>query len=337
MRRVVQRGRGVFEVEEKPTPKPGPGEILIKIAYCGICGSDLHFFDIENAPSGNVLGHEWSGTIAQAGPGVEALKVGDHVSMGGIPKSMVPEGLVLKPDFSNMFEMHPVAHAGGYSDYLLYEAGAVLKVPDGVSLKEAALSDTLGIGIMAVHKTKVKIGSSVLIIGAGPIGLTTLLSVRLAGAGQVVVTEMVEKRKQMALSMGADLILDPTEVNIEGEVLKLTGGLGFDIVMESAGVPTTIQQAVNTVKRSGMVGMVGVSFKTAEINPGAWYAKDVTATVIPGGDLVTALKVIARKQIDVNPLISGVVGLDDLQESFEGLLKPNDQLKVLVAPNDNSL
>ncbi len=333
MKVAVQQGKGRLTIEERPNPRPGPGQVLIKIAYCGICGSDLHYFNHDHAPSGNVLGHEWSGTIAEVGEGVDKLKVGDKVTMAGIPFWLIPERKPeLLSDETEMLLSHPVAHAGGFAEYILYYANAVHPIPEGVSLEQGAMTDTLGVGLSAASLLGIKIGASVLILGAGPIGLATLMSAKLAGAGQVIVTEVAEARKSKALELGADMVLDPTEVDVQQEIMGLSEGSGMDIVFECAGVPTTIQEAVNMVKRSGKVGLVGVCFEPAEIIPGIWYLKDVTVKVIPGADLVTSLNVMARKMLDVRPLISHIATLEDIEETFEALLNPIDQLKVLIKP-----
>lgn len=333
MKVAVQQGKGRMVIEERSTPKPGAGQVLIKIAYCGVCGSDLHYFKHDHAPSGNVLGHEWSGTIVEIGDTVDNFKVGDLVTMANIPVWLTPDQPTSQPfDESEALKLHPVAHAGGYAEYLLYYAHSVHHLPEGVSLEEGAMTDTLGVGLTAVNRLGIKIGASVLIIGAGPIGLVTLMSTKLAGAGQVVVTEMAEARKAAARKLGADLVLDPREVDVLQEIMDLSGGAGMDVVFECAGLPTAIQEAVNMVKRSGRVGLVGVSFEPAEIIPVIWYVKDVTVTVIPGADLVASLNVMARKLLDVRPLITHIAPLEDIQGTFEALLKPTDQLKVLIKP-----
>ena len=228
MKIAVQQGTRKLAIREAPRPKAGPGQVLIKIAYCGVCGSDLHFFAHEHAPSGNVLGHEWSGEIVEVGEGVTNFKAGDCVTMANIPvwltQGQPPKQPIAEAD---LLRLHPVAHAGGFAEYLLYYAHAVHHLPDGVSLEEGALTDTLGVGVTALNRIRVHLGDSVLIIGAGPIGLTTLICARLAGAGRVVVSEIAEVRKQAAKRFGADVVLDPSEVDLAAEVLKLTGGAGM--------------------------------------------------------------------------------------------------------------
>ncbi|MBW1710962.1 MAG: zinc-binding dehydrogenase [Deltaproteobacteria bacterium] len=333
MKSAIQQGKGKLVIEDKPTPEPGPGQVLIKIAYCGICGSDLHYFNHDQAPSGNVLGHEWSGTIAEVGEGVDNFKKDDLVTMADIPGWLVPE---LPPDtpidMAALLKMHPVAYAGGFSEYLLYYAHAVHHIPEGVSLEEAALTDTLGVGLEAVNRVQLKVGATVLIIGAGPIGLSTLMAARVAGAGRIIVTEMAEARKAAAKKFGADFVLDPKVVDVAQEVTALTGWAGADIVFESAGVQATIQQSVDMVKRSGQVVLVGVCFEPAEILPYFWFMKDVRVNVVPGADLVSSLNVMARKMVDVKPLVTHIERLEDIQETFEALLHPTDQLKVLIKP-----
>jgi len=333
MKVATQQGRGRMALKEKPIPKPGPGQVLIKVAYCGICGSDLHYFNHEKAPSGNVLGHEWSGTIVEVGEGVDSYKEGDMVTMADIPHWLMPAPTPGKPlDEAELLRLHPVAYAGGFAEYLLYYAHAVHPVPEGVSLEEAALTDTLGVGLAAVNRAHLQVGMTVLIIGAGPIGLATLMAAKIAGAGQVIVTEIAEARKTAARQFGADIVLDPRKVDIAQEIVNLTGWAGADIVFESAGVPSTIQLSVEMVKRSGQVFLVGVCFEPAEILPYIWFLKDVTVSAIPGADLVASLHVLSRKMVDVKPLITHIVPLDDIQENFEALLHPTDQLKVLVRP-----
>jgi (R,R)-butanediol dehydrogenase/meso-butanediol dehydrogenase/diacetyl reductase len=335
MKAAVLRTTGKLVVEEVPDLHPGPGQVLIKVICCGICGSDLHFFSDQRTPTGIIPGHEWVGTLAELGPGVAGWRLGDRVVMNGYPagddglRPEVQETLLRDPVLA--LGMYQAVRAGGYGEFLLWGANALSRVPENVSDEEAALTDTLNVGFGAVRASGIRIGDSVAVIGAGPIGLSALLAAKLAGAGMVLVTDLIESKRHVAESLGADQVLDAGQGDVRQEILARTGG-GAAIVVDCVGSPSTIQQSVDIVRVGGRVIMVGLTTRTAQIKPLVWFAKGVHFQTALSGSVPLILRLLSEKRVDTRLFVTGKVPLTDIQRTFESLLAPNQQIKILVYP-----
>jgi (R,R)-butanediol dehydrogenase/meso-butanediol dehydrogenase/diacetyl reductase len=334
MKAAVLKEKGKFVVNEVPTPKPGPGQVLIKVICCGICGSDVHLMHFDKTPLGVTPGHEWVGRIAELGEGITNVKVGDRVVMHGYSGNtdIRPEMIVeFLKDPSSIYADHPVVKAGGFGEYLLWDANRLHRIPDNMTDEEAAFVDTLAVGLGAVKLADMKMGDTVLVIGGGPIGLSAVLSARAAGATRVIVSEPVEYRRKMALKMGADEVIDPAQGDARLQVLMQTGG-GADIVLDCVGSPLTIQQSVDMAKVNGKVVLVGLTFKPAQILPLSWLTKSIHFSASMKGDSGLAIKMLSRKRMDISPMITGRVKLEDIGKGFEMAVDAGNHIKVLVYP-----
>ena len=256
MKQAVYAGDKKFEIRDVPVPVPGVGEVLIKVDYCGICGTDVHGFMYDTVPPGTVLGHEFSGEIAGLGEGVTNWRLGDPVVAGG---GKAPPGTPDPIDDEPRFNFRTMGWAamtsfdGAYAEYTVMEAWNPLRRPDNVSAVAAAMAEPLTTAIDAVRSAGIKLGDEVAVLGGGPIGLFCMQAARAAGASKVILSEPAPARAAAALALGADAVIDPRTTNVEAEMVALTGGLGPDVIFECAGADGTLQQALSTVRKGGRI------------------------------------------------------------------------------------
>ena len=248
MKAAVYKGKQRFSVDEIPTPEPGPGQVLVKVKYSAICGTDVHAFLYDRARPGTIMGHEYSGTVAELGPGVSTWSVGDRVvGLGGaFPSGMGPR-YVVDPRFNYREMGYEVSH-NGYAEYVVAEEWQSAAIPDGVSDEAAALAEPCGVAVRAVRNSALRLGDTVVVIGAGPIGMFCVQAARAAGASAVFVSEPAPARAEAALSAGADAVFDPTTEDVVAKVAEATGGLGPHVTFECVGVGKTLDQAMDMVR-----------------------------------------------------------------------------------------
>lgn len=245
-------------------PTVGQGEVLVQIQYVGICGSDMHFFTEGHIRSKYVtepfiLGHEAAGIVVETGSGVQHLKKGDRVTLEpGIPCGTCEycrSGRYnLCPDVQ-FLSVPP--YDGALRKYMTVPAHMVFKLPDTVSTLEGAMVEPLSVGIHAARRGGVELGSTVCILGGGPIGMMTLLACKAMGAAEIIVTDLFDKRLRNARKLGATQTINSREQDAEKIIAEYTASRGVDIVIETAGSPVTMAQAPKLVKRGGVIVAVG--------------------------------------------------------------------------------
>ena len=259
---LVEVGR--IEMADCPPAAAGPGEVVVKIEYCGICGSDVHFYRFGSigkkvAPLPFILGHECSGTVVELGEGVTTLQIGDRVALEpGVPCGtceMCRTGKYnLCPDVR--FMAAP-PYDGALRSYLAHPANMCFKLPDTMTFQEGAMLEPLAVGMHAAERGEISLGKSVCILGGGTIGIMTLLSCKALGASKAVVSDLFDSRTETAVRFGADRGVNPQKENLEEVVMDLTGGEGCDVVFETAGSPYTMAETWKYVKRGGLIVCVG--------------------------------------------------------------------------------
>lgn len=247
-------------------PKPDGHQVVVQIEYCGICGSDVHYY--ENGRIGDfvvegdfILGHECAGTIVETGETVKSLKVGDRVCLE--PGIACGQCEFCKSGNYNLcpeveFLATPPYH-GAFRNYLAFPENMCFKLPDHVSTREGALVEPLSVGLHAVSQGNVKLGDQVIILGAGCIGLVTLLAAKAYGATQVIMVDVLEKRLEFAKKLGANIVINAKETDVLRKVDELTNGRGSVVVIETAGSEVTIKQTPYLVKRGGTIVLVGMA------------------------------------------------------------------------------
>jgi len=340
MKQAVYLGNKVFEIRDVPMPEPGPGELLIKVSYSGICGTDVHGFMYDTVPPGTVLGHEFTGEVAEIGAGVSDWSIGDPVvAGGGTAPPGTPDAINDNPrfNFRTMGWTAMTSFDGAYAEYTVMEAWKPLRRPDGVSAMAGAMAEPLTTAIDAVRPSGIKLGDTVGVLGGGPIGLFCMQAAKAAGASKVIMSEPAPARAAAARALGADAVIDPTAQDVETEMVALTGGLGPDVIFECAGAKGTLQQALSTVRKGGRVALVALSWEPNMVLPVDWITRDI--------DLVTslqhysrhweiALELLASGAVRTEPMVpeGGIIPLSDIQSAFDGLQHPTDEIKVLITP-----
>ena len=338
MKAAVYQGAQQFEIRDIDRPKPHPHQVLVQVAQSAICGTDVHAFMYDLAPPGHVLGHEISGRIAELGADVEGWAVGDRVVAGGgdPPPDATQSAFVTDPRFNYRTMGFAGSRTGGYAEYTLVEAWGLQAIPDAVSDAVAALTEPCSVAVHAVRRSAVKLGDTVGVIGAGPIGLLCMQAARAAGATRLLVSEPAPARAQLARDLGAAAVVNPRQEDVAERFVELTDGLGPDVIFDCAGIGDTLDQALLAVRRAGQVMLVAVPWEPMPLQPADWMAREVDLRVSFGGqpaDWRIALDLLAAGRISGEALISDAsfIQLDDIQATFEALMQPSSQLQVVIS------
>ena len=343
MRAAVFDGPGMpLRIAEVPEPQAGPGEAILRVHACGICGSDLH----ATAPGGiarpgGILGHEVAGIISELGPDpIGTWSVGDRVfvvsrfTCGSCGWCLIGQGH--RCDQIKFFgALGPDEPDGAYAELLRVHTNDLLRVPDGVGLDIAASVEPLATGLMLVREAELSIGDRVLVMGGGPIGLATVAWARFFGARRVVMSEMVSHRLSLGTVMGATDLIDASGVDDMGAAVTDLLGQPPDIVIECVGLPGVLSQAIDIVRHGGSVIAGGVCMQPDSIDHVAAYLKEPTVrfpATYTTEENAFVIEMIAAGRLDPTPMLSHRVTLDELPSAFEALRRPTDQCKVIVTP-----
>ena len=339
MRAAVYKGEQVLQVEELPDPTPAAGQVVMRVKYSAICGTDVHAFMYDLAPSGAVMGHEYTGTIVDIGPGVTRWQAGDRVvGGGGHPPPGGGSATRTHPRFNYRtmgFQQNP--RPRGYAEYVLLDEWEPTAVPDDVTDAQAALCEPCAVTVHAVRLSDIKLGDSVLILGAGPIGLLCLQTARAAGATMVIVSEPALGRAEAAQRLGADAVLNPADADFEARIVELTGGSGPQVVFECAAAPATLEQGLDLCARGGQVVMIAIAWEPTPVVPPNWMAREVRMQSSFGTlpeDWRIALELMRTGRVSVEHMLSGAnfVPLEGIQGAFEALCQPTTELQMVVEP-----
>ena len=344
--------RGDIRIEDIPEPVVEPGTVGIEVAWCGICGTDLHEFmegpifippcghphpiSKESAPV--TMGHEFSGVVYAVGEGVNDIQVGQHVVVEPyIVADDVPTGPNDKYHLSkNMNFIGLGGRGGGLSEKIAVKRRWVHPISEDIPLDQAALIEPLSVGHHAFSRSGAKAGDIALVGGAGPIGL--LLSVILKAKGlSVIITELSSARKQKAAESGvADYILDPSEVDVVEEVMKITEGNGVDVAFECSSVNAVLDTLVAATTSAGVVVIVSIWSHPATVNVHSVVMKelDVRGTIAYCNDHQETIKLVEDGKINLEPFITQRIQLDDLvSKGFDTLINNNESaVKIIVQP-----
>jgi len=339
MQSVVLSDREEFETVERERPEPGPEEVVVAIRRVGICGSDLHYYlhgrigdHVVDYPL--VLGHESAGEVVEAGADVADLDAGDPVTLEpGVPCDTCEHCRAgeynLCPDVR--FMATP-PDDGAFTEYVAWPADFAYRLPDGVSLAEGALCEPLSVGIHAARRGDVSFGDSVLITGCGPIGFTAMEAARAAGATDVLMADVVERKLSVARERGADAALDVTQVDLAAAVGEHTDG-GVDVVVEASGARPSIRATTDAVRPGGTVVLVGlaedgeVPLNTHDVIDNEL---DVHGSFRFRNTYPIAVELLARDAVDLEGVIDFEAPLSDIDGAFERVQDP-DVIKGMIA------
>lgn len=350
MRALVWHAARDLRLEDVDEPDPpGPGQALVEVAYCGICGTDLAEYTsgpvmIRDRPhplTGGrpplVLGHEFSGRVLALGPDADASApaVGQRVTVD-------PCWRCGSCFWCRRGDYHVcrsggsvgLASDGALARRVLVPLAGLVPLPDGVDDRVAALTEPLAVGLHAVRRGGLTAGDRVLVLGHGPIGAAVVLAARASGAAEVYVSEPAPGRRRLAEQLGATEAFDPTAVDVRKEVYVRTGRIGPDVVFECTGAPRLLPVAVSAVRRGGRVVLVGIGHGVADVEPAQIvpYEREVVGSLGYRHDLPRVIGLIDAGLLDPTPLITGVVPLEAaVSGAFDALLDDELQhMKVLV-------
>lgn len=331
MRAVVYRGDGKINFTDIPRPRPGPGEALLRVIACGICGTDLRILKSghHRIPTGTprVLGHELAGEIVEVGEGVD-LTIGTRVGVApNIGCGTCIQCVSEWPNLCADYDAFGVSLDGGFAEYMLItteaiQQGNVVVVPDHVLPQETALAEPLSCCLNGQEAVSVGVGDIVLIVGAGPIGVMHVMLARLSGARMILVSELTEARLKEAEIHGADVIINPEKDDLLTAVRDLTHGHGVDVVIVAASSRKAQEQALELVASRGRINLFGGLQRgdsMVSLDANLIHYKQLVITGTTGSNVRqyrSAINLIASKRILIEDLISGRLPLDQFDEGI---------------------
>ncbi len=338
MRAAIMRGKKLV-VDNVPTPVPGPGEALVKTLACGICGSDLHALKhAEKLVEGSrkagapfvmdlnrdiVMGHEFCAEVIDYGPQTQKqLKPGTRVcAMPVLIRSTGVEAV----GYSN-------ENPGGYGELMRLTEFLLLEVPNGLSTERAALTEPMAVGYHAVQKARLGKDDAPLVIGCGPVGLAVIAALKLIGAHPIVAADFSSRRRELAMQMGADFVVDPREKSpyaIPGPAVRPA------VIFACVGVPGVIESIMAAAPGNARIVVVGVCMERDQIEPLTGISKELNIQFVLGyspDEFAATLRHLSEGRVNGDPLITGKVGVDGVAKAFEDLASPETHAKILVEP-----
>lgn len=347
MQAAVYRGTGRIELDERPDPEPGPGEVLLKVGVSGICGTDLRIYEHGHSriPEGTsrILGHELAGELAAVGSSVRGLEPGMRVAVApNVGCGICDECVSGWTNLCESSEAFGITLDGGFAAYMRVTApavrqGNVVSIPDGVPLVHAALAEPLSCCLNGQEAVSLGVDDVVLVIGDGPIGAMHVMLAQLSGARKVLVSGHSQSRLEQIRSLGADWALDPREEDLESAVLEASAGRGASAVIVAAGDPAAQREALRLTARRGRVnffaGLAGDA--QVELDTNLIHYRQLVVTGTTGSNLRqyrAALNLMAAGRIDVSPLVSERLPLADIQRGIERA-QAGESMRVLVEPS----
>ncbi|MGB8474965.1 MAG: galactitol-1-phosphate 5-dehydrogenase [Candidatus Acidiferrum sp.] len=335
-----------LEIADLPDPAPGRDEVLISVAACGICGSDVHGYD---GSSGRrippiVMGHEAAGTIAALGDGVTGFAEGDRVTFDSTiycgACANCRRGDVNLCDHRQVLGVSctEFRRPGAFAEYVAVPSRILYRLPEKLSFTEAAMLEAVSVALHGVSLAQLSPGSTALVLGAGMIGLLTLQALRAAGCSRVFIADVDSTRLKLAQQVGAIAVLNANE-NLAEQILQLTGGVGVDVAIEAVGRNETVKASIESVRKGGTVVLVG------NISPEVTLPlqKVVTRQIrlqgscASAGEYPRAIELLANGAIQVNPLITAIAPLEEGPRWFERLYSREPNLmKVILTPESAS-
>lgn len=306
MKAAVFKGIHDLLVEEVAEPKPGPREAKVRVKYCGICGSDLHEYLHGLFPQSS-FGHEACGEIVEIGREVKGFKAGDQVI---------------------------AVQKGAYAEYLICPEERMIKKPGKMSWERAAVVEPLSGAAYAIDRGGVQSSDSVLVAGAGPVGLMILLGLKAIGVEKIIITDISERRRRKAEELGATWVLNPLEERIPPKVKALSGGSGVDVAVEAVGIEATLKDCLASVRYQGKVIVQGIFTDRVPVHMLGFVTRETTMIGTNSANPPLAMSWIESKGIRPEMIITKIIPLEQISdEGFEVLTKKEkEEIKILVAP-----
>lgn len=341
MRAALITGAAQVELVEMDDAPPSPGTLTVDVTLCGICGTEVGSFRSGVLHSPSVCGHEWVGVVSavgqRVGPGLEGERVviGVCAPCGSCPECRA--GYAENCRVANMMARgkDPLAPAhGGFAPRITVAADRVVLADRRLSDVQAAVVEPAAVAFHGIRRSGIHPGDSVAVLGAGPIGLLALQFARTAGAGHVMMIEPSERRRRLAIELGADDAVAPDDA--ADQAVALTDDVGIDVVVEASGVPSLLQTAVDLARAGGTVTLLSYLSRPSEVNGARIMAREtriVGANAYTRADFRRTMDLIADGRVRIEPMHTRTVGLDGLPQALADLASATgDDVKVLVDP-----
>ena len=341
MAAAVYQSPGVLTVEQRKVPRPGPDQLIVRVHSCGICGSDIHQLrDGWGFTPGAIAGHEWSGTIAAVGDDVTEWSVGEFVVGGpGLRCGTCRRCLEGKPSqCENRTSMTAEQADGAFAEYILCRAAGVLRLPDGLSPRHAALAEPLSVALHGITRSGVAPGDTVMVFGAGPIGALSVAALHVMGIDHITVVEPHKGRRQLAADLGVTDLVDPEDLEVfppwEPERMS---SRAVDVVLECSGHRSAIEAGFSQLARGGILVMVGAGIDHPQFDINRMILNELTVTgsfVYDQGGFERALELLASDGFPSELLIDpDDIRLNAIGDTLEALAAGRIAGKVMVVPS----
>lgn len=340
---VLRNGSMVFR-DDVEVPVPAEGQVLVKVLACGVCGGDLHFAkhheqlahladQMSGAPTltdgldihGDVfMGHEFAAEILVVGPNTDAPAPGTVVT--SMPVLMSDRGI--EP------QLYSNDQPRGYAEQMLLSAALLLPVPDGLDPRLAALAEPMAVGLHAVNKSGIEAGTGAMVTGCGPAGIAVVAALKAQGVSPILASDYSSARRKLGGLLGADEVIDPHDESIFDAWSRIGGGT--PVIFECVGVPGILDGLLRDAPFATQVVVVGAAMEPDAITPYFGIAKEISLQFVQAygpDEFAESLRRIVAGEVDVRPMITGEVGLEDVQRAFDDLGDPEQHCKILVIPN----
>ena len=321
---------------KQPRPQPATGQALLEVAYCGICGSDLHFRDVPSLfPQGTIPGHELSGRVVALGDGMPSWRLGERVTV--LPFAQCGECELCRAGQEQVCP-HAILNGiglgsgrpGGYAEYVLVDDRMLFTLPDALDDRAAALTEPLAVAVRAVERAGIDRGAPAMVLGAGTIGMLTALVLADRGYEQVVVVSRNAARRELAAALGF------TAVSLEEAAAAAR--IAPACVFECAGTPAAARLAVELIGPLGRIMLVGLSLEPLDLQAAPILIKELELRGVIAysrADFAAAIDMLARGAVPVERLVTATVPLEEAEASFQALTAPaNSHLKILLSPRE---
>ncbi len=338
---AVYRGSGEVAVEDLAVPRPRPGQVLVEVGHCGVCGSDLHMITENWGKPGTVLGHEWSGTVVAVGDAVDAWAVGDEVVGGPSPRcGRCRRCLDGKPaQCEDRRGSVTEGHDGAFARFILVDARALVRVPEGMGARDAALAEPLAVALHGITRSEIRLGDTAMVLGAGPIGALTVAALVSQGLGPVAVVEPAAPRQALARALGAAEVLVPDDLPTyplwEPERISPRA---VDVVFECSGKKAAMEAGFQQLRRGGRLVLVGAGIEPPTFDPNRMLLNELSVCgsfVYDADGFDRALDLLASGALPTDALIEpDDVPLDRLGPALDGLATGRIAGKVMVVPRE---
>ncbi|MQA85503.1 MAG: alcohol dehydrogenase catalytic domain-containing protein [Streptosporangiales bacterium] len=323
-----------LDVVDHPDPRPGPGEAVVAVRSCGICGSDVHMVEAGLPPPGQILGHEFAGTVAELGPGVREPRVGTPVAvnpLGGCGSCARCRGRV--PLLCGAVPNLGLNAPGGFAEYAAVPVPQLFALPDGMAVRDGAHVEPLAVAVRAVEEARPAPGDDALVFGLGPIGLSVVLALRAYGAGKIVAVGRSPGRRAAASLVGADVVLDGRETSVARYAAD--AGLAFAAAYECSGDSQALLACIATVEVCGTIVELALGRPPASFDMVGFVTKGLrllSVCAYAGEEFGRALDLVGSGAVNADPLVSERIPLAEVPAAFERLRAPGHLVGITVEP-----